>query len=342
MQLSIQESAVKESAGCFHCNEPLPVQNPRSFKADISGQTQYFCCPACKAVAQTIHNLGLGQYYGQRNDKAPLPASIAERSAPQDFSDRDIPENSAQFMVDADTGQQEARLFVPDIHCASCCWLIEQHLSRLPGAQQVQSRLDNHKLIVRWQKNTLKPSDIFAALAQIGYSAMPWQPTRQQKHTEQQQQQLLRRLGVAGILAMQIHMIAMGDYFGADDSMQHWLNSVALLLSLPLWFYCADPFFRNVWRNLNNLRNGLRAGSVHHLTASMDLPVVLAIFSAAIVSVMAVIRQTDELYFDSIAMFVFLLLGARYLETRGRARMAVQAQEPELPTSCTRDRKSVV
>jgi Cu2+-exporting ATPase len=324
------------SDSCFHCNEPLPIKNPHAFKADIAGQTQFFCCPACKTVAQTIHNLGLDQYYRQRNDKAPIPASVVHRSSPQDFSDRDIPENFAQFICDVDNVHQEARLFIPDIHCASCCWLIEQHLSQLSGVQQVQSRLDNHKLIIRWKKNALKPSKIFAALAQIGYSALPWQPTQQQQRSEQQQQQLLRRLGVAGILAMQIHMIAMGQYFGADDSMQHWLNSVALLLSLPLWFYCADPFFRNVWRNLKSFHSGLRSGSMKLLTASMDLPVVLAIVSAAIVSVTSVIRQTSDLYFDSIAMFVFLLLGARYLEAQGRARMAIQAQEPQLPNTCTR------
>jgi P-type Cu2+ transporter len=261
---------------------------------------------------------------------------VAQHSSPQDFSDRDLSENLAQFMRNVDEKNCEAQLFIPDIHCASCCWLIEQHLSRLPGVQQVQSQLNNHKLVIRWLQGSLKPSQVFAALAQIGYHALPWQPTQQQQHSQQSQQQLLRRLGVAGLLAMQIHMIAMGQYFGADDVTQRWLNGVALLLSLPVWFYCADPFLSSAWRNIKSIWHGLRHPSRELFTAGMDTPVALAIVAAAIASVIAVIRQTNDLYFDSIAMFVFLLLGARYLEAQARARLAVQAQEPQLPHSCTR------
>lgn len=239
-------------------------------------------------------------------------------------------------MRNVDEKNCEAQLFIPDIHCASCCWLIEQHLSRMPGVQQVQSQLNNHKLVVRWLQGALKPSQIFAALAQIGYHALPWQPTQQQQYSQQNQQQLLRRLGVAGLLAMQIHMIAMGQYFGADNATQHWLNGVALLLSLPVWFYCADPFLSSAWRNLKSIWHGLHNPSRELFSAGMDTPVALAIVAAAIASVIAVIRQTNDLYFDSIAMFVFLLLGARYLEAQARARLAVQAQEPQLPHSCTR------
>lgn len=248
----------------------------------------------------------------------------------------DIAENRSRYVRRSGDSDCEAQLFVPDIHCASCCWLIEQQLARLPGVTQAQSQLDTHKLTVRWRGDQLKPSELFAALAQIGYRALPWQPTQQQQHARQHQQQLLRRLGVAGILAMQVHMIAMGDYFGADDEMQHWLNVVALLLSLPVWFYCATPFFANAARNLKSLWRGLRSGTGELLTAGMDLPVALAIVAAAVASIVAVLQKTDDLYFDSIAMFVFLLLGARYLEARARGSIALQAQEPSLPDSCTR------
>jgi Cu2+-exporting ATPase len=314
----------------------LPVHNLQAFRGDIAGQPRFFCCPACKTVAETIHNLGLGQYYRQRDNKPQQPATVAQHSSAEDFSDVDIAENSAQFVRDTSNDLSEAQLFIPDIHCASCCWLIEQHLSHLPGVQNAQTQLNNHKLTVCWKKETLKPSAVFSALAQIGYRALPWQPTQQQQYSDQQQQQLLRRLGVAGLLAMQIHMIAMGDYFGADAQTQGWLNIVSLLLSLPVWFYCADPFFHSARRNLKNIWHGLRSHSRELLTASMDIPVALAIISAAIASIIAVTQKTDDLYFDSIAMFVFLLLGARFLEAKARAKLAAQAQEPQLPHSCTR------
>ncbi len=314
----------------------MPAHNPEFFRGDIAGQPRFFCCPACKSVAETIHHLGLDQYYLQRDNKPQQPASVAQHSTVADFSDFDIPDNRALFVRDTSNTTCEAQLFIPDIHCASCCWLIEHHLMHLPGIQLAQTQLGNHKLVVQWKKDALKPSAVFAALAQIGYRTLPWQPTQQQQHSQQRQQQLLRRLGVAGLLAMQIHMIAMGQYFGADDVTQQWLNGVALLLSLPVWFYCADPFFTSAWRNLKSIWHGLRSHSPELLTAGMDMPVAIAIVAAAITSSIAVLQQTHELYFDSIAMFVFLLLGARYFEAQARARLAVQAQEPQLPNSCTR------
>jgi len=127
-------------------------------------------------------------------------------------------------------------------------------------------------------------------------------------------------------------MVAMGDYFGAEANIQQWLNVVALLLSLPVWFYCADSFFSNAIRNVILLfKKNPRSISI-----SMDFPIALAIVAAAITSIIAVVRGTDDVYFDSIAMFVFLLLGTRYLEARARNRLAEYSQEPVLPQTCIR------
>lgn len=306
----------------------------------MAGEIVFFCCPACKAVAETIEQLQLGDYYRQRDEKPQQPASVARYDSENPFSDFDITENTELFIKNDSGDYCEAQLFIPDIHCASCCWLIEQHLSRLPGVQNTHAQLNSHKLTIRWQKNHMKPSAIFAALASIGYRAQPWQATQQQEYTQRHQQQLLRRLGVAGLLAMQIHMIAMGQYFGADAITQQWLNGVALLLSLPLWFYCAEPFLTSAWRNLKTFWQGWRSQSKTLLSVGMDMPVAIAIVAAAIASTIAVIRQTSDLYFDSIAMFVFLLLGARYLEAQARNRLAAHAQEPQLLHSCTRMEKN--
>lgn len=323
---------------CFHCSEPLPEKNPQAFRGTIGGETAYFCCPACRTVAETIEQLGLGRYYTERDDKSPLPASVATGGAlHQDtHSDADLPENRSRFLRELADGDAELRCFIPDIHCASCCWLIERHLQSLPEVMRADVRLDNHELraIVRSDSQV---SRLLAQLAAIGYRAQPWQPTLQQQASQDKQRGLLYRLGLAGILAMQIHMIAMGQYFGASDEVQLWLNEVALLLSLPLWFYCATPFFAGAWRNVKQLWLGITHRSSNLLTASMDLPVTLAIIAAAIASLIGLFGESQELYFDSIAMFVFLLLGARYWEAQARAKLAVQAQMPQLPDSCWRE-----
>lgn len=330
---------------CFHCNEALPTDNPHQFSAAIDDRTQYFCCPACIAVANTIHHLGLAQYYHQRDNKPLRPASADEFSN-NDFSDIDLlvtqANSQSSFLKKSSDGFCEVQLFIPDIHCASCCWLIEHRLQQMDGVIRADTQLNSHKLSLRWNTSTLPLSRILQSLHEIGYRATPWQPAEQQTATKAQQKKLLQRLGVAGLLAMQIHMVAMGSYFGAMPNMQNWMNGVALLLSLPIWFYSADPFLTSAWRSLKNigkifsLKN--RISWREAFVGSMDVPVAIAIVAAAINSIIAVLQGTDDVYFDSIAMFVFLLLGARFLEAQARSRLAIFAQDPVLPQVCTRIR----
>lgn len=316
---------IQHTTHCFHCQEALPYDNPQRFSAVINHTTQYFCCPACIAVADAIHNLGLAQYYRQRDNK-PLRPAITEATP-------EIIATSYQATVRSLTdSENEVQLFIPDIHCTSCCWLIEKSLLQLDGITAAHAQFHSQKLTVQWNNNALSLSDLLRTLHSIGYRTAPWQPSTQQVTTQSQQKKLLQRLGVAGLLTMQVHMVAMGSYFGAEPNIQHWLNVVALLLSLPLWFYCADIFFINAKRSLSTLFSRDR----QRFAISMDIPIALAILAAALASIIAVIRGTDDVYFDSIAMFVFLLLAARFLEARARNRLAKSAQQPTLPQTCLR------
>ncbi len=109
-------------------------------------------------------------------------------------------------------------------------------------------------------------------------------------------------------------MYALPEYLTGDgriasdlDSLMRW---AALILTLPVVLYSASPFISGAWRDVRTHRVG------------MDVPVALAIAIAFAASVLATITHDGAVYFDSIAMFVFLLLGARYLELRARQKAA--------------------
>jgi P-type Cu2+ transporter len=92
------------------------------------------------------------------------------------------------------------------------------------------------------------------------------------------------------------------------------MRIASLVLTLPVALWSSMPFYAGAWRDL-------RAGR-----AGMDVPVSLGIIIAFVASVWATWTATGEVYFDSVSMFVFLLLGARFLETEARDR-AMQTQE---------------
>ena len=84
----------------------------------------------------------------------------------------------------------------------------------------------------------------------------------------------------------------------------------SLMLTFPVVAYSSWPFFRGAARDLKRGRAG------------MDVPVAIGIGTAFVASVAATLAGHGEVYFDSVAMFVFFLLGGRYLELRARHRAA--------------------
>lgn len=293
---------------CFHCG--LKVTTGEQFCADIDGIQQSFCCPACRAVAVTIIDCGLKSFYQYRvatEQSADLEILNESYSA---FDDVDFQQRFVTQVKVAGSENATAQLLISGIHCAACVWLLEGYLSQLPGIESVHLSLSEHKATVTWQQDALKLSDICRAIAELGYRPEPYSQDHLQTMQLQENHQALRRLGVAGIGMMQVGMFAIAMYAGALHTMEpeykSFMRWVSLLVATPVVLYSAQPFFIGAWRGLKFKKPG------------MDLPVAIAIGLAFLASAKATIMSTGEVYFDSVAMFTFLLLGGRYLEMRAR------------------------
>ena len=268
------------------------------------------CCPGCQAVAEAIVAAGLEDYYRYRTAPADGPAG----SVPHELTVYDQPQVQAGFVQSAPGDEREASLFLEGIVCAACVWLNERHVRGLPGVLEFHVNLATHRAWVRWDGSRLKLSAILEAIAAIGYRAHPYDPARHEAAQRAERQALLKRLAVAGLMMMQVMMLAWPFYEsgvdGVDPGLAPLLIWSQLLLTLPALLYSAAPIWRAAWRDLR------------HGQAGMDVPVSLALAGAFVFSAWHAARGSGELYFDSISMFVFLLLGSRYLELLARQRAA--------------------
>ena len=205
-----------------------------------------------------------------------------------------------------------AEILVEGIHCAACIWLIENWLMQLPGAHSAYVNLSQSRLSIKWSADQLKVSDIFRQLEKIGYGARPFSQSTKQALLNKQRHTLLKQLGIAAVFGMQVMVISValysGEWFGIEPTMRQFLERVNLLLILPVLFYSARPFFSGAIKNLKSR------------TAGMDLPISLGLTLAFLGSIWASLSHTGDIYYDSIAMFVFFLLGARYLELNARIK----------------------
>ena len=306
-----------DAADCFHCGLPVPAGSPWTVRIDETDQPM--CCPGCEAVAQAIVDNGLADYYRSRQS---LPDGVAE-TVPEALSLYDAPELAGQFT--GSHGNAEATLSVEGIRCAACVWLIEKRLSQVPGLQSADLNVATEKLQVSWDASLCKPSDILQAVREVGYVAYPFDPMQHGEMLRKNARQLFKRLFVAGLSMMQVMMYAVPVYFAEAGSiepdMEQLMRWASLVLTLPAVLYSAQPFFQGAWTDLRQRALG------------MDVPVALGIGAAFAGSVWFTIAGRGEVYFDSVTMFIFLLLASRYLElvARRRAAGSLETMQHALP-----------
>ncbi len=300
---------------CYHCGLPNPGGS--SYYAVVDGERHAVCCPGCKAVAEAIAENGLSSYYRTRSAYAPRQASATAVES-LELAIYDQPEVQAGFVRTLAGHEREATLILEGITCAACLWLNEQHLASLPGVLVADVNYTTRRARVRWDESRIRLSGILAQVAVIGYRAWPATSANAEALRKRENRAALWRLFVAGFGMMQVMMYAVPAYLAQagtmSDDLRLLMRLASLVLTVPVVFYSAAPFFRGAWRDAQRRRLG------------MDVPIALGIAAAFGASIYATFTGGADVYYDSIAMFVFFLLCARYLEMRARQRAAASLE----------------
>ena len=302
-------------SNCFHCGLPLP--DGADYRTRVLGEDRAMCCPGCQAVAQAIVEADMEDYYRHRSKASPRPDADLERVL-EEMAIYDRPEMQKSFVANRDGDRREASLILEGIVCAACIWLSERHVRQLPGVESFSVNFSTHRAQVVWDNRQVQLSEILRAIAAIGYRAYPYDPDRQDRVYRRERHDMMRRLAVAGLVYLQVMMISLSLYFGdfldLSEDMRYFFWWVSLVLSTPIVLYSGQAFFRPAWRDFKQRR------------VSMDLPVSLSILLAYGGSVYAVLSRSGEVYFDSVTMFVFLLLAGRFLEQGARHKAGELAE----------------
>lgn len=301
------DPATVPAGECFHCNLPVPPGS--RYEAVVLGENRPMCCPGCEAVAKSIVEAGMEDYYRHRTEPAARPEDDLTRIL-EELTVFDRPEMQRSFVANADGEVREAALILEGIVCAACVWLTEKHVRQMPGVLSFSVNLSTHRAQVSWDNREIALSEILRAIAAIGYRAHPYDPNRQDAIFKRERHLLLRRLAIAGLGYLQVMMISLalyfGDFTGISGDIRYFFWWVSLFLSTPIVLYSGQSFFRPAWRDLKQRQVG------------MDLPVSVSILLAFGGSVWAVVTNSGQIYFDSVTMFIFLLLAGRYLEQSAR------------------------
>ena len=267
----------------------------------------------------------------------PFPAPPSAPAA----SVLDEPEQTARFTrwlaLPSDTDGPRigvSSLQVTGITCAACAAPIEQALCAVDGVLEANVNAAAMRVSVRWDAARTRPSALVAAIRGAGYDALPDTAAAARESRRVQSRQALWQLFVAAFCAMQVMMLATPAYVARpgeiQPDLQHLLNWGGWVMTLPVMAFSARPFFAGAWKALRARRIG------------MDVPVAIGIAVAFVASTGAAFDPQgpfgSAVYFDSLTMFVMLLLTGRALELRARHRAAEALEEAlgALPETATR------
>lgn len=257
-----------------------------------------YCCQGCEAIAGLMP---------KKTEPAPIPAHWRAYTS-KEFSDlhdtRTVP------------GGRHYVFFVEGLQCSSCVHLLERLPEWHDRVRSARVAFAESELRVAGDAG-LSPGDVGALVESLGYNCKPLRGDEDRDRLHRaEDRDLLSRLGVAGACAGNLMLTTIPLYAGVQEPWRTGFHWLAFLLFLPVLFYSAVPFYRGAWR-------ALKTGRLH-----VDLPLTLAMWAGFALSTAAVIRGSDQHYFDSTASFLFLILVSRWV-LKKHQRQALRGLESE-------------
>jgi P-type Cu2+ transporter len=290
-------------SACFHCGADIPAGVLVEEKG--SEGTLAFCCRGCHGAYLLIAGAGLDDFYRRRDWREPgIPADTFQSAFTEPYLSRYVHASGDASAID---------IIIEGIRCASCVWLNERIIGRLSGVREARVNYATGRARVVFDPMRVTPGAILSRIAEIGYRARPYTSSAAQEGARREQRDLLLRFGTAVFLTMQLMAYSFalyaGYFQGIAPEIKGYLQLFSFLVTTPVVFYCGWPFLAGAWRSLANL------------SPNMELLIAIGALSSFGYSVYASLAG-GEVYFETAAMIVTLILAGRLLENAAKRRSA--------------------
>jgi len=203
-------------------------------------------------------------------------------------------------------------LAVENMHCGGCMRSVERTLQECGDVISARANLSQRRVLIT-TNTPVDADELIDNLSKAGFAASALVDSRDASQ-KNRLADLSRRLGVSAFAMMNVMLLSVSVWSGADGDMSasvqslfHWLSA---LIALPAIAYGGQPFFSSAF-------TALRHGRVN-----MDVPISIGVILTAALSLYQTAIHGDQVYFDAAIMLLTFLLLGRLLDQFVRSRAA--------------------
>ena len=283
---------------CDHCGDTCHKRN-------VSLGDKIFCCEGCRSVYQILNHYNLCAYYDLNHHPGITQISNIRKDK---FSFLDNPEIAAKLIQYTDAAQTHVTFYLPQIHCSSCLWLLENIRRIHPGILSSRVNFAKKEVFIIFNPEEISLRKVVETLTTIGYEPHISLDANTVNDLRVIDRTRWYKIGLAGFCFANIMMMSFPEYFSQGETLEpiirKTLTIIIVLLSIPVITYCASEFFINAWNGLKNKY------------LNIDAPIALALLITFGRSLYELYTGTGSGYLDSMSGIVFFMLIGRWLQDR--------------------------
>lgn len=281
-----QKETTRSQFVCRYCLSPC------------ANRDSEFCCSSCELLFNWTQD-GLNP-----QQKADV--------VPEKWRNFSHPELESTFNLSKNDDLKRFRFFIEGLRCSSCVNLLEEFPRYCAAVKSARVHFSESTLSVDCEKK-MSLGELCHLIEQLGYKPTPIKEPSDIEHARLKDFRAdLMRIGVAGAIAGNEMLFSTPIYVGLAGTLGLLFKWISFVIFVPLLFYVATPFYQRAWASLKLRR------------VNVDMMIVVALWAGFIFSTFSLIQQNDEIYFDSTASFIFLIITTRFLLKRQQDRLTGQ------------------
>jgi Cu+-exporting ATPase len=291
----MKDKLISEKTSCYHCGDEV-------LDDGINADEKRFCCQGCKSVYEVLSANRLSNYYSYNDHPGENRAHNSKRF--DYLNEREIIKELIDYQDDK---KSIITFYIPQIHCSSCLWLLEQ-LHKM-NSNIHYSRVDflKKRLNIRFDHHGLSLQQLVELLYNIGYEPVISLQDIVKKQNSPVADNLIQRIAVAGFCFGNVMLLSFPEYFGIsgyEQSFKHFFGWLNILFAIPVVFYSGRGYFVSAWQNL------------HNKVLNIDFPLALGIAVLFIRSIFDILLNHNPGFTDTLCGLVFFLLIGKFVQKK--------------------------